>query len=580
MSSGFGLDNQGIVYLGIWTNWSKGRVLGVTLTTDQLNGTLLIAATALFISTISVHAWKISCYVIHHLRSTKGPLSKDALHHQILVTLRNSDSASTALCKYLSMYWSWRKAAVSHRLRRIWPMACYALIIVFLTTIAGIFSSRIASLTGNEVLLSGANCSIMSPSIPNNDTDAILNFTNPALNTQIINLANYVQNCYTVESSAQNCSVFVKGQLHDAKIDRNSSCPFPGNQAICKNEYGNILIDSGLLDSNDDLGLNMPPSLRIKIRLVNKCAPLLVDGYKTAFNSSQNGVTVPYARYLYGSRTDQNYTYQSPITPYEEIHFFNGTFSSIQEYTIRLKGWHQKRILLTFDRPAIYDSGGNDVWRPIPNLLLRNSTIEIYFLSSYNILYPEPIEGDIYAAHQGVTERIYYSANQYSEVTLYTADEPVTVLACTNQAQFCSPNLPASQPCSPMVSYMELSNLLYTTSQGLYPNQSMDFLQSALAFVPFYSTVEQLGAFALESRSHLYNGLSTQLPKNQWQKDVEYWHYFTLASLQRSPSGTALFSSSSSSKLWTTGPTDSTSKYICSNVVSVILCFESQASNI
>jgi hypothetical protein len=38
------------VYLGVWTNWSRGQVMGSTLTLDRRNGSLLIAFLAFFVA--------------------------------------------------------------------------------------------------------------------------------------------------------------------------------------------------------------------------------------------------------------------------------------------------------------------------------------------------------------------------------------------------------------------------------------------------------------------------------------------------------------------------------------------------
>ena len=39
----FGFDPTNKVYLGVWTNWSAGSVLGLTLTVKQRDGALLTA---------------------------------------------------------------------------------------------------------------------------------------------------------------------------------------------------------------------------------------------------------------------------------------------------------------------------------------------------------------------------------------------------------------------------------------------------------------------------------------------------------------------------------------------------------
>lgn len=51
--SGAASTVQNSVYLGIWTNWSKGAVMGATLTLDRAQGNLLIAFTAVFVGIVT-----------------------------------------------------------------------------------------------------------------------------------------------------------------------------------------------------------------------------------------------------------------------------------------------------------------------------------------------------------------------------------------------------------------------------------------------------------------------------------------------------------------------------------------------
>lgn len=55
-STNAGLVNDGssqpTVYLGLWTNWSRGSVLGETLTISRKDGDLLIALTVFFVTLV------------------------------------------------------------------------------------------------------------------------------------------------------------------------------------------------------------------------------------------------------------------------------------------------------------------------------------------------------------------------------------------------------------------------------------------------------------------------------------------------------------------------------------------------
>lgn len=68
------------VYLGVWTNWSRGRILGATLTLERTYGLLLLSFTATFVGFVASRSWRIITLVLHRIYSTPEP--RDALHHQ------------------------------------------------------------------------------------------------------------------------------------------------------------------------------------------------------------------------------------------------------------------------------------------------------------------------------------------------------------------------------------------------------------------------------------------------------------------------------------------------------------------
>jgi hypothetical protein len=56
---------QHTIYLGTWTNWSRGQVMGATLTTTRQYGNLLIAFTAFFVGFVASRFWKMAWLVMH-----------------------------------------------------------------------------------------------------------------------------------------------------------------------------------------------------------------------------------------------------------------------------------------------------------------------------------------------------------------------------------------------------------------------------------------------------------------------------------------------------------------------------------
>lgn len=99
------MDN---IYTGIWTNWSRGAILGSTLTVTKQYGNLLIAFMALFIGFVASRLWKISCLALH--RSYSSTDKRSPIHHQRQVILRNSRTAESALFEILCLLGAWRKS--------------------------------------------------------------------------------------------------------------------------------------------------------------------------------------------------------------------------------------------------------------------------------------------------------------------------------------------------------------------------------------------------------------------------------------------------------------------------------------
>ncbi|GAW20236.1 hypothetical protein ANO14919_097350 [Xylariales sp. No.14919] len=58
------------IYVGIWTNWSRGQGMGSTLTLSQQDADLIFAFTAFFIAFVTTRAWRVLCFTLHRLYST------------------------------------------------------------------------------------------------------------------------------------------------------------------------------------------------------------------------------------------------------------------------------------------------------------------------------------------------------------------------------------------------------------------------------------------------------------------------------------------------------------------------------
>lgn len=303
------MDADGHVYLGVWTNWSRGSaIMGATLTTTQSNGNALIAFTAVFIPFVASRLWKMLCFAIHTCRSRRG--GQDAIYHQRQVVLRNSSSPDSGLFSLLQLLWAWRRSSAK-TLVHVLPLLILALLFIVAFTLAGGYSSRITSVAGNEVLLKGDGCARVNRFEPPSSGIASHVAVNAWFAAKWEDAANYAQQCYAGQGGTMfDCNRFAVSHLPTETADGNYKCPFDSD--VCLLNAANLRLDTGYIDSNDHLGLNAPANQRILTRRVLTCAPLKTEGY-TYMHTSDNQTFV---RYNYGSGYNVgslvNYTHSVP----------------------------------------------------------------------------------------------------------------------------------------------------------------------------------------------------------------------------------------------------------------------------
>jgi hypothetical protein len=282
---------QDSVYLGVWTNWSHGSVAGLTFTTTLASGDLFVAFLAIFVTFAGSSLWRMISFVIHQMYSQSTP--QTLVYHQQQAILRNSETSTTACWRLAGMLWTWRKHAPTTHLKRTWLPLTMGILTFSGFTVAGIFSSRVGTSRGGEVLLVGNHCATIDPSLSSPQNYGLMQ---KYMASGIRTSANYASTCYTNVRPVEGCRTFVRPSI-SFNTTRQVACPFPGEDRICHSLNGAIALDSGFLDSHYDLGINSPLSGRFLYRTVSTCAPILNEGY-THVNSS----TVPHTmRFMYGA---------------------------------------------------------------------------------------------------------------------------------------------------------------------------------------------------------------------------------------------------------------------------------------
>lgn len=244
------MDSDGQVYLGAWTNWSRGSVMGATLTMTREQGNFLIAFTAFYIPFVVSRLWKTFALLFHQCYSTSDP--RDAIHHQRQVLLRSSPSPEVSLMSFARLMWAWRGTAKRPRLR-VFPVALLSFLSIGIATLAGGYSSKIST-TAGEVLLRGDTCEVATNIGGGNMTQQAVSRSFDA--NYMNDISNYAQQCYSNRSSGLlECSRFSTDTISTAVADHHATCPFRSD--ICRDDSTNLRLDTGHISSND-LGLNAP----------------------------------------------------------------------------------------------------------------------------------------------------------------------------------------------------------------------------------------------------------------------------------------------------------------------------------
>ncbi|KAI1264352.1 hypothetical protein F5Y18DRAFT_436738 [Xylariaceae sp. FL1019] len=491
-------DAQYPVHLGVWTNWSRGLILGRTLTLNVEDANLLIAFTGFFIAFVANRAWRIICFIFHRAHSTKNP--QDAGYHQLQATLRNASSAEDGFHLLLLLLWVWRQSKTWFRPI---PVIIVAAVSIVGFTVAGGFSSRISTGMGHEVLI------------------------NSQLRRSML---------LWDSAGLTDCNRFVTQQLtDDVIVDTNADCPFGDD--ICRNSSANLRLDTGYLNSHDHLGINAPPEERIVWRNVLHCAPIVTEGYTSQVSTPQGNLT----RYHYGTTYHDsvpiNYTFEALDidTQYQEyLQTSKSAYFQLEVFDVIVSNGELRSMSADID--------------PISSLFRSDAYTYIMFLSGNGVKFTDYTSDDWYRINPAPRNTSLTGGNngtsQTSSLPIYVPEEPASPMACTNQYQFCRPDL-SEKTCTPLLGLYDAVYAalpLFNTTVDEYANDMGNstlanrviYFMSSLWYAPVsvYDMIQHLGPKALESQKTLTTGLQGPLAQNQWQTDVTNWWNYSLAATQ------------------------------------------------
>ncbi|KAF3025106.1 hypothetical protein E8E14_014606 [Neopestalotiopsis sp. 37M] len=343
---------------------------------------------------------------------------------------------------------------------------------------------------------------------------------------RLSNAANYAQQCYTTTSSGiLGCARFVTDRLSWDE-DNNAPCPFA--EGMCRTNDSNIRLDTGLINVNRVLGLNLPANEGIAFRRVFSCAPLVTDGF-TSVEQTMHGDIVSYhhGHWESGSMV-RNYSFR--IGDIDSQNSRHQDLDSALGLNFRLASIP----ILTSDGQVYLDPGLTFI--PVPGLNRSDGDSVIVYLSADGVIFDQPMQDEWYRAQSPGGPPL--EVGRLKDFKKYwVADEPATPLGCVMQHQYCNLALPTGSNCGPLGSFYDSAwkaiPIFNATDQGY---SLLDYVYNLHAYgapVHIYELLNHLGASSLASQSQLVNGRQyTSQPTTQWQSDVRHWFATLSAALQ------------------------------------------------
>jgi hypothetical protein len=265
------MSNSTSIYTGYWVNHSHAPIIGATITLTTQNAFFLSAFLATYIAIAGGHFWSIIAFSAHQLSAG------DFHHAKVILRSLVSPWATT-----------WQITSAIRRLRErdqnvsIWHSLIprsLAIVTAVGFIAAGIMSGKVADAAGDEILIQGSgNCGYWHYPM----TAASLGFAAAWRATMLaasIASATYARACYPggpdplSTNRPQQCgSAYINPHL-DWKQNANASCPFAlGTCSV--GDTGAFEMDTGLIVSGSNLGINAIANERISFRKVVTCAPI------------------------------------------------------------------------------------------------------------------------------------------------------------------------------------------------------------------------------------------------------------------------------------------------------------------
>ncbi|KAF1811386.1 hypothetical protein P152DRAFT_515333 [Eremomyces bilateralis CBS 781.70] len=473
------------IHVGFWTDWTHGRVFGLTLTLKEEHATYFTNFLALFINIVV-----IAMYIVHQTRSTSKP--RPASYHQGQAVLRNTGTPFMTLWSSLGIWWTWTRSLGLNSRERVFLVISFSAA-VFMATFAAasIFSSRIVRLgLEGEVLLRSENCGWLA----NNHTDIEREIRWGSHWRQVFrSSAILARSCWLEPDESADwppdCKQFTVPKI-DLHAEVGVPCPFP-EASMCRNGTdGTMRFWTDKIDSHEHLGLNAPVEERVQYMQEVVCSPL--NDSLPYFNPIEQNHTM----ISYGERLNHSYTWK--------------VASDLLDFGGPVPPYH----IQATKRFADMSYTG---YRPIKELDVDGAELQL-FLVANSVFYNTPSNDIVFGSTRPPSASTWCGA----QGSFYA--QPLLAIGCTVQHIMCNP---VKESCT---------NLYSNTTDLDVTQQATGYLiMRATEFSSLGNILSLAGATSMIAQDYLQQDVglcSLSLPDNQTAIELQNWIRMSLASLQ------------------------------------------------
>jgi hypothetical protein len=292
----------------IWREHGSNKLL---LTLQGSASGALQAIIPLWISIVGPLCWILIQYPWFQWSNRRGIRNNRPdpyYYRQKQVLLRNSTGNLGTILTSFNLFKTWWKYGFWKALKRTGPLCLIAVLFWLFWQIAAIVSFYIWQTSPPTVgLVRGGVCGYNILAGPNAETS----YRRSGL-FETVQAETYVNQCYGASSSGV-CNVYAERKISYHGSD--TTCPFTTADICITTNSKPYRLETALIDSHTDLGINAPPHDRVAYQKINTCSPIHSTRFAQVVNANETAEfyywppNTRLQRFFYGPIRGANFTY-------------------------------------------------------------------------------------------------------------------------------------------------------------------------------------------------------------------------------------------------------------------------------